>query len=524
MIRRANMRTRKQRLAGWQALLAAALLGSASLLWAADKGPDAAGYTATDSTVYSFIELVGDGGSASVLSGTDDGVALLTLPFPFQFYGKSYTLACASANGVLSFVTSAAGCTATVDFANTDLTATAPPGDLPAVLPFWTDLTFQVPGAGAVYYETQGAAGSRRFVVEWSNAYPQGSPNPVTFEAVLFEGTNRVLFQYKTVDLGAGNPASKGGLSTVGVRDTGGNANNRQIAWSYNAPVIANSSAIAFSPPASGQTSVNTITTAPPGLTVTIDGVPFTAPKVVSWTPGTQHTLLVTAQQTNGGTRTTFTAWSTGATTVQINVQAQTTGTTYTANFSTQYQLTTATNPPGVGSITGAGWYNAGSVATVGATAPANYRFAYFSGDLTGPTNPQNLTMNGPKNVVANFQASGNPVLSAAVSGKANGTVTGQRVWTIRLTNTGSGAANAAQITGVTLTQTAGTPCAPAASVVTPFPVTVGTILPSANASGQVTFNFAGCQDTTARFAAKVSFAANSNAYTGSTTINNQTK
>jgi hypothetical protein len=32
-----------------------------------------------------------------------------------------------------------------------------------------------------------------------------------------------------------------------------------------------------------------------------------------------------------------------------------------------------------------------------------------FSGDLTGSTNPQNLLMNGPKNVVANFGAAFSP-------------------------------------------------------------------------------------------------------------------
>jgi hypothetical protein len=68
----------------------------------------------------------------------------------------------------------------------------------------------------------------------------------VTFEVVLYEGTNRVLFQYQTVNLGAGNPASNGALATVGIRDTGGNTNNRQIEWSYAAPVLGNGTAISF--------------------------------------------------------------------------------------------------------------------------------------------------------------------------------------------------------------------------------------------------------------------------------------
>jgi hypothetical protein len=130
--------------------------------------------------------------------------------------------------------------------------------------------------------------------------------------------------------------------------------------------------------------------------------------------------------------------------------------------------------------------------------------------------------MDAPKTVVANFQSTANPVLSAAVTGKANG-APGTRVWTIQLRNTGLGTATAAQITGVALTQVTGTPCSPAASVVSTFPVTVGDIAPSASLTGPVTFNFSGCQ-ATARFTAIVSFSANGGAYTGSTTINNQTR
>jgi hypothetical protein len=186
-----------------------------------------------------------------------------------------------------------------------------------------------------------------------------------------------------------------------------------------------------------------------------------------------------------------------------------------------QYLLTTATNPANGGTVTAGGWQYAGGVVGLLAAPAAGYKFAYFSGHLTGSANPQSLTMNGSKNVVANFQALA-PVLTAAVTGKASGTIAGQRVWTIRLSDTGAGAAVGARITGVTLTQVAGTPCSPPASAVSRFPVTFGDIAAGANASGAVTFGFGGCADSTARFAARVSFSANSGLYSGSTTINNQ--
>ncbi len=502
-------------------VLAAALATAPS--WATNKGPDAAQYTGTDATAYSFIDIAGAGGSASVLSNTDDGAVPLTIPFPFQFYGHVYTTVCVSSNGIMTFVSATSCGTGTVsDFANADLTVSGTPGDPPAILPFWTDLTFQVAGGGAVYYQTIGSAGSRKFVVQWNNAYPRGSTNSVTFQAILGEGNNQVLFQYKTVNLGQGNPASNGALATVGIRDSGGNTTNRQIAWSYNAPVLGNGVAVLFAPPASDTSSVNTIATSPSGLSVTIDGVAYPTPKVVSWTPGSSHTLSLTAQQTNGGVRNTFTSWSTGATTPQISITAQNVGTTLTANFSTQYQLAAATNPANAGTVAGGGWYAPNTKVPVQANAAAGYTFVNFSGDLTGSANPQSLGMNWSKNVVANFSSSSTVKLSAAVVGKADGP-NSTRVWTIRLSNTGTATASAAQITGATVSQVLGTPCAPPAAVASTFPVAVGDIAPGSSANGQVSFNLSGC-DSTARFAVVVRFAANGGAYTGSTTINNQTK
>ncbi len=120
------------------------------------QGPDAHGYTATDSAVYSFIDISGGGGGTSVLAGIDDGAAALTLPFAFNFYGTSYSILCASTNGAVYFTTDAANCTqfnnnTLSDFANTDLSSGATPGDMPAIFPFWSDLSFGDAGSGSVF-------------------------------------------------------------------------------------------------------------------------------------------------------------------------------------------------------------------------------------------------------------------------------------------------------------------------------------------------------------------------------------
>ena len=229
------------------ALRVVALVIGTAVASAATKGPDAGGYTASDGVVYSMVDISGSGGGISVLAGVDDGAVPLVVPFPFRFYGRSYTIVCASTNGALYFVEAADGCGGLDDFGNADLTSAPTVRDLPAVLPLWSDLTFDAPGAGAVFYQTVGAPGDRRFVVQWKDAYPQGSPNPVTFQVLLSETTGAVVFQYQTVALGAGNPASQGRQATVGIRNTQGVTTQQQIAWSFQAPVLGDATALVFS-------------------------------------------------------------------------------------------------------------------------------------------------------------------------------------------------------------------------------------------------------------------------------------
>jgi uncharacterized protein (TIGR03437 family) len=255
------------------ALATALILVATGSALARTTPADSGGYTATDTLVYSFIDISGPGGGTSILAGTDDATLPINLPFTFKLYGTNYTMVCASSNGALYFVASAGACTAigtADDFASTDLTVAGPPTDPTAALPFWTDLTFNAPGAGSIYYQSLGTTPGRRFVVQWSGAYANGAP--VTFEVVLGETANTLTFQYQTVTLGGGNPASNGAQSTVGIRNSGGVSNGQQIEWSYDASVLQNSYAIQFQPgsappapvlvsPANAATGVSTSTT-----------------------------------------------------------------------------------------------------------------------------------------------------------------------------------------------------------------------------------------------------------------------
>jgi hypothetical protein len=288
-------------------------MASSTGMAATTKGPDNGGYTGTDETLFSFVDLAG-AGAAGVLTGSDDGTAVLTLPFPFTFYGTTYSHVCVSTNGAMYFIGDApsdlAQCNAVNDFANRDLTSTTPPGDRPGVFPFWSDLTFGQAGAGSVLYQSVGQTGSRRFVIQWNNAFPLGSQSPVNFEVLLIEGGTQVLFQYKTVTLGAIS-ANNGGQATVGIRASGAVDNGKQIAWSFNAPVLADSVALLFvgsrlvpTVTATGGTfTYNALPHAGSGSATDIGGKPLEPAAVFSYegTNGTNYGPTAVAP-TNAGT------------------------------------------------------------------------------------------------------------------------------------------------------------------------------------------------------------------------------
>jgi tetratricopeptide (TPR) repeat protein len=149
---------------------------------------------------------------------------------------------------------------------------------------------------------------------------------------------------------------------------------------------------------------VTTITSNPPGLSLTVDGVICTAPCPFQWIAGSSHTLAAASPQAgNSGTQYLYASWSdTGA--QSHNVTAPTNSSIYTAAFTTQYLLTTTASPSGSGTIVPAsGWFNSGTTIAVSATANNGYLFSNFSEALSGTTSPQNVTLGAPASVTATF-------------------------------------------------------------------------------------------------------------------------
>lgn len=154
-----------------------------------------------------------------------------------------------------------------------------------------------------------------------------------------------------------------------------------------------------------------TVTTLPAGLTVTVDGVAHTTPITLQLLQG-NHTLGAAAtQQGTPGTRYQFQSWSSGVSNAGV-IAVGLNPATFTATYQTQYLLTTSaaaggTINPATG---GAGtFFNSGASVPIGATANSGYTFAGFTGDLSGTTTPQSVSMTQPRTVGANF----NPVAPA---------------------------------------------------------------------------------------------------------------
>jgi len=149
-----------------------------------------------------------------------------------------------------------------------------------------------------------------------------------------------------------------------------------------------------------------TVQTSPSGRSFTVDGITYTTPQTFSWVLGNSHTIATTSPQSGGtGIQYLWSTWSDGGAT--SHTVAPTVGTTYTANFTTQYYLTMGYGTGGSSVSPGSGWYNSGTSMGLGATPASGYNFSSWTGSGTGSysgSSPSSsITMNAPITELANF-------------------------------------------------------------------------------------------------------------------------
>jgi hypothetical protein len=264
-------------------------------VFAATGGPDGFGYTFIDSNevggpafAYQDIRITG---TMSTISSSDDAVQTgVAIGFTFTFYGTAYTLVNISSNGNLQFNTGAA------TFTNGPIPTGGFGAPSSAVMPWWDDI--DPAQCGDVFYQTLGTAPNRRFIVQWNACHfssPNGTGCETDFEAILFEGTNEILFQYQdTVFTGAceagTHGADNGASASVGIQQN----STTGLQYSFNSAVLSPGLAICFRPPSSSPPIIcNTI---PALQTPTLTPRPTRTPTPTA-TP--TRTPLPTATATN---------------------------------------------------------------------------------------------------------------------------------------------------------------------------------------------------------------------------------
>lgn len=117
--------------------------------------------------------------------------------------------------------------------------------------PFWDNLNPSASAYAGIYADTLGTAPNREFVIEWYRIPIQASSSSseLTFEAVLFEGSNQILYQYKTLS-GSG---SDGSSATIGLEYNDGYS-GVQVAYNQKG-ALSSGQAILFVPRAVGSSS-----------------------------------------------------------------------------------------------------------------------------------------------------------------------------------------------------------------------------------------------------------------------------
>ncbi|MCB0282234.1 MAG: Ig-like domain-containing protein, partial [Calditrichaeota bacterium] len=144
-------------------------------------------------------------------TGSIDSVDL-PAGFDFSYFGSARNQFWISTNGWLSFTSPGTNTFNTPG----SLPAAAAPAEI--VAPYWSDLESTT--SGSIYVDTVGTAPFRKIIVQWE-VFLDPIGEPLIFETILYETTNLVKFQYKTVDPIFNGPTA---TATIGLQENSSSA------------------------------------------------------------------------------------------------------------------------------------------------------------------------------------------------------------------------------------------------------------------------------------------------------------
>jgi hypothetical protein len=247
----------------------------------------AEGYAYTP-TAFNYRNIAG-----TSLSFGDDATGAISSPFPVLFGGGSYSNLYVGSNGAISFNNVA------IPYGNESIPSAVAST---LVAPFWDDLA---PVSGTdhnVFWAVTGAAPYRELVIEWRDVthynYPVAcsSSDSVKFQAVFFEGSSSVLFNYADTAFGGGCAAfDQGASATVGVQSALGNGTQ----YSYNTASLSDQTSLLWylggapTPPTLTELSPSSATAGGTAFTLTVHGLGFVGSTVVLWNGSSRPTTYV---------------------------------------------------------------------------------------------------------------------------------------------------------------------------------------------------------------------------------------
>ncbi len=181
----------------------------------------------------------------------------------------------------------------------------------------------------------------------------------------------------------------------------------------------------------------------------------FALPYDSSWTASSSHSVSIDSPQYpwSSNTRFNFSSWSDGGAQTHNVTLPGSGGATYTANITpdfyvTDYPLESCAGSIAVspGSPSGDGYYPTGSLLTFTQTAQTGWTFTGWVYDLSGTTNPQNLTVSDEVLVASDYSTTSTPLQLTSIS-PPNATE-GGAAFTLTINGAGFTSSTAAYIGG----------------------------------------------------------------------------
>lgn len=183
---------------------------------------------APDGPTYNWASLT-NRGTAISFTGDDQNLGPYAIGFSFPYYGTNYTTVRVSANGWLSFTSTANG---TSSYDNIYLPNGSAPENL--IGPWWDDLSPQRAGSRVRYYSNNADS----FIVSFESVQSYQNNGLYNFEVILLSD-GKITFQY------AGMGVNRLNSATIGFQNSD---RTRGLTASYNALYIRDNMAISVCP------------------------------------------------------------------------------------------------------------------------------------------------------------------------------------------------------------------------------------------------------------------------------------